>query len=152
MARPQATHVVLPSTWLSTKSTSLTLLPVLQRPALSHNPNHKPSLNLNDTSPNQDFHPIEADYGEILRYVLRLWTVMGNARSRRLAQLLPSLAVHDRYCMLRFNGNRCTHFTKSNDTDVTRVSFDFRAIPCSVHQNIYDGKIGDYNTKIFGSV
>jgi len=63
----------------------------------------------------KDFHPVEIEYGNILR----------------------------------FNGNRCTHFTKSNDTGATRVSFDFRAIPGSLHQNIFEGKIGDYKSKLF---
>ena len=29
---------------------------------------------------------------------------------------------------VRFYGNQCLHFTKSNDTDLTRVSFDFRVV------------------------
>ena len=51
--------------------------------------------------------------------------------------------------IFRFNGNRCTHFTTVNDTDATRVSFDFRAIPLSEYRFDYDGKIGDYNSETF---
>mmetsp|Transcript_23571 Transcript_23571/g.28479 ORF Transcript_23571/g.28479 Transcript_23571/m.28479 type:complete len:88 (+) Transcript_23571:45-308(+) len=63
----------------------------------------------------QDFHPIELEYGQLLR----------------------------------FNGNECTHFTKSNVTDHTRVSFDFRAIPMSLYKDCYEGKIGDYDCEFF---
>jgi len=31
--------------------------------------------------------------------------------------------------VVRFWGNRCRHYTKANETGVTRVSFDFRVIP-----------------------
>ncbi len=51
---------------------------------------------------------------------------------------------------MRFNGNTCRHFTKPNDTDYTRVSFDFRVIPkdLAVRPEEYLGKIGDYHTEV----
>jgi len=52
--------------------------------------------------------------------------------------------------ILRFNGNQCTHYTQTNDTCATRVSFDFRAIPLSIYRNDHGGKIGDYQSLIFG--
>ena len=53
--------------------------------------------------------------------------------------------------ILRFHGNRCTHFTKSNDTGATRVSFDFRAIACCAYHDKFGGKIGDYNSQVYGA-
>jgi hypothetical protein len=53
---------------------------------------------------------------------------------------------------LRFNGNKCTHFTTANDTGQTRVSFDFRAIPLTLYQNVFRGKIGDYGSVLFHAV
>jgi len=52
--------------------------------------------------------------------------------------------------ILRFHGNRCTHFTKKNDTGATRVSFDFRAIPLVAYREDFGGKIGDYNSQEYG--
>ena len=57
-----------------------------------------------------DFHPLEARYGEAVRF----W------------------------------GNQCLHYTVPNDTDCTRVSFDFRVIPRSRYTNAFKGYIGDY--------
>lgn len=34
-----------------------------------------------------------------------------------------------------FDGNRCMHGNKENDTDKTRVSFDFRVVPSSRYNN-----------------
>jgi hypothetical protein len=34
----------------------------------------------------------------------------------------------------RFDGYNCTHFTVPNDTDYTRVSFDFRVVPASLYR------------------
>jgi len=34
-----------------------------------------------------------------------------------------------------FNGNKCTHGNKKNETGITRVSFDFRIIPKKVLEN-----------------
>lgn len=34
-----------------------------------------------------------------------------------------------------FDGNRCMHGNKENETDLTRVSFDFRVIPSSRYEN-----------------
>eukprot|EP00040_Diaphanoeca_grandis_P039118 m.258184 g.258184 ORF g.258184 m.258184 type:complete len:373 (-) comp36249_c0_seq1:77-1195(-) len=62
----------------------------------------------------KDFHPVELDYGQFLK----------------------------------FNGNQCTHFTKPNDSDATRVSFDFRCIPLSEYTKAFDCKIGDYNSEV----
>merc|ERR1711981_506931 len=31
-----------------------------------------------------------------------------------------------------FNGSKCLHYTRANDTNCTRVSFDFRVIPKSL--------------------
>jgi hypothetical protein len=45
---------------------------------------------------------------------------------------------------LRFNGNRCRHYTEANSTDSTRVSFDFRVIPRSLWRADHKGLIGDY--------
>ena len=52
----------------------------------------------------------------------------------------------------RFNGNRCRHFSKANQTEATRVSIDFRVIPKSValRPKTYGGKIGDYDTEMTG--
>lgn len=56
-----------------------------------------------------------------------------------------------------FNGNRCRHFNKRNDTGVARVSIDFRIIPKSKYNDQYKetsihGKrkflIGDYYISI----
>ena len=45
---------------------------------------------------------------------------------------------------LRFDGYACRHFTVPNDTDKTRVSFDFRAVPRSLWRPGHGGRIGDY--------
>lgn len=39
--------------------------------------------------------------------------------------------------MMRFWGNQCVHYTLPNETDHTRVSFDFRVIPCSHYLDQY---------------
>jgi ectoine hydroxylase-related dioxygenase (phytanoyl-CoA dioxygenase family) len=49
---------------------------------------------------------------------------------------------------LRFNGNHCRHFTEANDTNCTRVSFDFRIVPRSLWRDDYDGMIGDYQAAV----
>ena len=36
--------------------------------------------------------------------------------------------------MIQFDGNRCLHGNKTNDTGLTRVSFDFRIIPFSLYK------------------
>jgi hypothetical protein len=36
--------------------------------------------------------------------------------------------------MIQFDGNRCLHGNKTNDTGYTRVSFDFRIIPFSLYK------------------
>merc|ERR1712039_1150424 len=46
--------------------------------------------------------------------------------------------------VLRFNGSRCRHHTVPNTTDVTRVSFDLRAIPASSVKGSPPERIGDY--------
>jgi hypothetical protein len=60
----------------------------------------------------------------------------------------------------RFDGYNCTHFTVPNDTDYTRVSFDFRVVPASLYRphadangrKKNDGKIGDYRAECTGPV
>jgi len=60
----------------------------------------------------------------------------------------------------RFDEYNCTHFTVPNDTDYTRVSFDFRVVPASLYrphadangQKKSDGKIGDYRAECTGPV
>ena len=60
----------------------------------------------------------------------------------------------------RFDGYNCTHFTVPNDTDYTRVSFDFRVVPASLYKphadangrKKNDGKIGDYRAEETGPV
>ena len=49
---------------------------------------------------------------------------------------------------MRFNGNECRHFTVPNDTDVTRVSIDFRVIPKALFRNDHAGFIGEYKTRV----
>ena len=49
---------------------------------------------------------------------------------------------------VRFEGVKCRHFTKANTTNVTRVSFDLRAIPAGLWRDLYGGKIGDYGVKL----
>lgn len=49
---------------------------------------------------------------------------------------------------LRFEGVKCRHFTKANDTNVTRVSFDLRAVPLQLWRDLYGGRIGDYGCKL----
>ena len=51
---------------------------------------------------------------------------------------------------VRFNGNQCRHYTNINDTDFTRVSFDFRVIPVevAVRPATFGGRIGDYATEV----
>ena len=39
--------------------------------------------------------------------------------------------------VLRFNGNRCNHFNKENDTGVTRASLDFRVVPGSLYSTLW---------------
>jgi hypothetical protein len=41
----------------------------------------------------------------------------------------PLVALEGPGTCIRFWGSQCEHFTKPNDTSVTRVSLDFRAIP-----------------------
>ena len=55
---------------------------------------------------------------------------------------------------LRFNGNRCRHFTKPNASEVTRVSIDFRVIPLSCPgEGRWGGSIGDYaSSEVVGPV
>ena len=40
---------------------------------------------------------------------------------------------------VRFDGNRCWHYTTANDTDGTRVSFDFRVVPIELFDNEHRG-------------
>jgi ectoine hydroxylase-related dioxygenase (phytanoyl-CoA dioxygenase family) len=56
-----------------------------------------------------------------------------------------------------FDGNRCTHGNKMNDTGKTRISFDFRIMPISKHEpeksinSVTSNKkfvVGDYYRKI----
>jgi hypothetical protein len=49
---------------------------------------------------------------------------------------------------LRFNGSYCSHHTLPNQTDVTRVSFDFRVIPRSFWHDNYGRRIGDYDCEL----
>jgi hypothetical protein len=49
---------------------------------------------------------------------------------------------------LRFNGNECRHYTVPNESDATRVSFDFRVIPRSLYRGDFDGFIGEYKTAV----
>ena len=55
---------------------------------------------------------------------------------------------------VRFDGNRCRHFTNANDTEQTRVSIDFRVIPKSLYvgPKHYRGQIGDYAASESGLV
>ena len=59
---------------------------------------------------------------------------------------------------LRFDGYNCRHFTVPNDTDYTRISFDFRVVPVSLYKEFTSankrksGKIGDYKTMRTGPV
>ena len=50
---------------------------------------------------------------------------------------------------VRFNGNKCRHYTMPNETCKTRVSIDFRVIPSSVavRPQSYLDRIGDYGSK-----
>merc|ERR1712183_1130309 len=57
--------------------------------------------------------------------------------------------------ILRFNGNRCRHFTVPNDSGATRVSFDLRMLPFSLQPAIGEDrewrrrfKIGDYDSAL----
>jgi hypothetical protein len=50
--------------------------------------------------------------------------------------------------LCRFWGNQCQHYTVANQTDATRVSFDFRVIPRSMYTGAFAGYIGDYPTRI----
>ena len=36
-----------------------------------------------------------------------------------------------------FDGNKCTHGNKKNDTDKTRISFDFRILPYEKYNENY---------------
>ena len=40
---------------------------------------------------------------------------------------------------IRFDGNRCWHYTTANDTGATRVSFDFRVVPIELFDNEHQG-------------
>ena len=40
---------------------------------------------------------------------------------------------------VRFDGNRCWHYTTANDTDRTRVSFDFRVVPIELFDETHRG-------------
>ncbi|CAK0831438.1 unnamed protein product [Prorocentrum cordatum] len=46
--------------------------------------------------------------------------------------------------VLCFNGFQCRHYTCKNETDSTRVSFDWRAIPEELFEGRAVGMIGDY--------
>eukprot|EP00290_Baffinella_frigidus_P055426 CAMPEP_0180346716 /NCGR_PEP_ID=MMETSP0989-20121125/4023_1 /TAXON_ID=697907 /ORGANISM="non described non described, Strain CCMP2293" /LENGTH=306 /DNA_ID=CAMNT_0022335869 /DNA_START=119 /DNA_END=1036 /DNA_ORIENTATION=+ len=48
--------------------------------------------------------------------------------------------------LVRFWGNQCRHHTVANSTDATRVSFDFRVVPCYLYTGAFKGFIGDYPT------
>lgn len=43
---------------------------------------------------------------------------------------------------LQFNGNECKHHTVKNETDVCRVSFDFRVIPAQLCTK--RGRMGEF--------
>merc|ERR1711920_129766 len=43
--------------------------------------------------------------------------------------------------LLRFEGVKCRHYTMANDTGVTRVSFDLRAVPATLWRDTRGGKI-----------
>ena len=38
---------------------------------------------------------------------------------------------------MRFWGHSCEHYTLPNETDHTRVSFDFRVVPCNLYRETY---------------
>ena len=40
---------------------------------------------------------------------------------------------------IRFDGNRCWHYTTANNTGATRVSFDFRVVPIELFDNEHQG-------------
>ena len=46
-----------------------------------------------------------------------------------LKDFSPIEMKYGQYCV--FDGNRCTHGSKTNNTDYTRISFDFRVMPIS---------------------
>merc|ERR1712113_957712 len=47
---------------------------------------------------------------------------------------------------LRFNGYECRHYTVKNETDASRVSFDWRMIPSELCKEQI-AKIGDYQVE-----
>lgn len=40
---------------------------------------------------------------------------------------------------VRFDGNRCWHYTTANDTEATRVSFDLRVVPFHLFDDDHRG-------------
>mmetsp|Transcript_29018 Transcript_29018/g.34486 ORF Transcript_29018/g.34486 Transcript_29018/m.34486 type:complete len:108 (+) Transcript_29018:608-931(+) len=49
--------------------------------------------------------------------------------------------------MHRFYGNELFHFTVPNDTEVTRVSLDFRVVPGPLYDDDYPGSRNEVNGK-----
>ena len=43
---------------------------------------------------------------------------------------------------LRFNGNKCRHYTLPNSTPHTRVSFDFRVVPKQLYRSVEEETVG----------
>ena len=53
----------------------------------------------------------------------------------------PIEMEHGQYA--QFDGNKCTHGNKVNDTEITRISFDFRVLPFSKYDSNYEKTTGD---------
>ena len=48
---------------------------------------------------------------------------------------------------LRFDGQRCRHYTKADAAATTRVSFDFRVVPATLFRDVHGGRCGDYGVE-----
>ena len=75
-------------------------------------------------------------------------SIRGRYVPKRCNALYLVAASQIRSGELLFIGNECRNYTVPNDSDATRVSFDFRVIPRSLYRGDFDGFIGEYKTAV----
>ena len=97
----------------------------------------------------------DADYARHYDTEINIWVPVTEVRESNGLYLESSPGKGDfrPFCMkngqyMQFHGYACRHYSKENDTEVTRVSFDFRVIPLNLYKKKFNGLIGDYTTAV----